>query len=94
MILIHIEAWWLGFLSFPLIAFAALSLAGFGWRQLKAIKTWYIGLPIVQWPVAFLVVLGCKVLRANKRHCHFLIANQRYWISPNTDGWKVPEESP
>ena len=92
MTVIHIPAFWLGFLAFPVIAFALLSLAGFGFRQSRAIKTWFIGLPIVQWPAMFLVVMGCKVLRL-KKHCHFMQYDRRYWISPNTDGWKFPEDN-
>lgn len=92
MILIHIPAFWLGFFLFPVIAFIALSLVGFSWRQLSALKTWYIGLPIVQWPAMWLVVLGCKVLKT-KKYCHFLVYNQRYWVSPAVDGFKVPDDA-
>jgi ABC-type dipeptide/oligopeptide/nickel transport system permease subunit len=92
MILIHVTAWWLGFLSFPVIALVLLSLAGFGFRQMRAVKTWFVGLPIVQWPAMFLVVAGCKVLRA-KKYCHFMQYEHRYWISPNTDGWKFPDDA-
>jgi uncharacterized membrane protein YoaT (DUF817 family) len=89
--ILHIPAFWIGFLSFPGIALIALSFAGFSYRQSRAIRTWFIGLPIVQWPAMFLVVLGCKVLRS-KKYCHYMQYDQRFWISPNTEGWSIPEE--
>ena len=92
MIWIRVPAWWLGFFSFPVIALIVLSLAGFGFRQARALRSWYIGTPCVQWPAMMLVVMGCKVLRA-KKYCHYMVYNQRHWISPNTDGWKVPEDN-
>jgi hypothetical protein len=37
-------------------------------------------------------VLGCKVLRS-KKYCHYMQYDQRFWISPNTEGWSIPEDN-
>jgi hypothetical protein len=91
MILIHVPAWWLGFLSFPIIALAALSFAGFGFRQLRALKTWYIGIPALQWWAMGLVVIGIKILR-KKEFCRFMPYDGRYWVSPTVKGFEIPDK--
>ena len=84
---------WYGVALAPIAWLIVLSIAGFSFRQGKAIKEWYIGLPIVQWPAMWLVILGCKVLRT-KKYCHFMPYDGRYWLSPNVNGFKIPEETP
>jgi hypothetical protein len=77
----------------PLFWLILLCIGGFGLRQLKAISTWYFGLPINQWPAMCLLVIACKVLKS-KRYCHFMTYDGRFWLSPNVDGFKTPDLSP
>jgi len=88
---IHIPAFWFGVILAPVLWFLILSLAGFSFRQGRAIKEWYVGLPIAQWPAMFLLVIACKVIRS-KKYCHFMNYDGRYWISPNVEDFKIPEE--
>lgn len=83
---------WAGVLLAPVAWLLVLSIAGFSFRQGKAIKEFYIGLPCTQWPAMWLVVIGCKVLRT-KKYCHFLPYDGRYWVSPNVKGFEVPKET-
>ena len=92
MIVVHIPAFWIGFLSFPVIALIALSFAGFGFRQVRALKTWFIGISALQWWAMWMVIIGIKVLR-KKEYCKFMPYDGRYWLSPTVDGFKVPEDN-
>lgn len=89
MVVLHIPAFWLGFLAFPLIALIALSFAGFSFRQLKAIKIWYVGISACQWWAMWLVIIGIKVLR-KKEYCKFMHYDGRYWLSPTVKGFEIP----
>lgn len=88
--LIHIPAFWVGIILAPIAWLLILSIAGFSFRQGKAIREWYIGLPIIQWPAMLLLVIGCKIIRS-KKYCHFMDHEGRYWISPNVEGFVVPK---
>lgn len=91
MVVVHIPAFWFGFFSFPVIALIVLSLTGFGFRQVKAIKTWFIGVAFMQWWAMWMVVLGIKVLR-KREYCRFMHYSGRYWLSPTVKGFEVPKE--
>lgn len=86
------KLFWYGILVSPIIWLAILCIAGFSFRQLKAIREWYFGLPIVQWPAMWLVVMGCKVLKI-KKYCHFMTYDGRFWLSPNVKGFKIPSDA-
>ncbi len=82
---------WSGILLAPVIYGAVMMLLGFSFRQVRAVKEWYLGLPITQWPAMMLVVAGLKVVRT-KKYCHVINHDGRIWFSPNTEGFKLPED--
>ena len=82
---------WSGVLLAPVIYGIVMVLLGFSFRQVRAIKEWYLGLPISQWPAMMLVVAGLKVIRT-KKYCHVMNYDGRVWFSPNTEGFKLPED--
>jgi hypothetical protein len=80
---------WTGIVLAPIFWILLFILLGFANRQTKAIKEWYLGLPIVQWPAMWLVIIGCKVLR--RKSCFFKHSSGRIWLSPNVRGFAIPE---
>lgn len=86
----HISRFWLGTLVGPFIWLTILWLL---WRllaQREAIRSWYRGLPLIQWPAMMLIVLGSKVIQS--KYCEWMQYNGRFWLSPKVEGFKVSEE--
>lgn len=90
MALLHNPIFWTGILLAPIPWVLLIVLLGFSNRQVKAIKEWYVGLPITQWLAMYFIVIGCQVVKT-KKYCHFMTYEGRHWVSPNVDGFKAPE---
>ena len=91
--ILHNKTFLLGLLLGPIPWIILLILLGFSYRQVKAIREWYLGLPITQWPAMLLVVLGCKVLRTGK-YCKFMQYEGRFWVSPMVEGFRLEPKDP
>jgi hypothetical protein len=48
-------------------------------------------MPIIQWPAHTLVIIGCKYLLSKRRGVLFMSQDGRIWLSPNVEGFKLPE---
>lgn len=83
----------LGLILGPLVWFLIAKIVWTITKQHKAISTWYRGLPLIQYPALFLVILGMKVIK--QKNCKVLFYNdgegKRIWLSPNTEGFKIAD---
>ena len=86
------STFWIGVVLAPVPWFILLSIGGFTFRQMKAIREWYIGLPITQWFGMWCIVIGCKIVK-QKKYCYFMPYEGRFWLSPNVGGFKIPDET-
>lgn len=57
--------------------------------ELKAIKKWYFGLPIYQYPAMLLIILGARHIK--KPYGMWRKMDGRWWLSVNTTGFQVEE---
>lgn len=76
-LLVYAPVFWIGVYS--LIALVA--------REYRSWAQWYYGLPIIQYPSMWFVVMGSKHLRT--KHCRFMKYENRIWISPNVRGFNL-----
>ena len=80
------KLFWIGIALAPIIWYVVVKTIWFIFiKQWKAIKEWYIGLAIVQWPAMLLVVLGTKVIRT--KNCKVMTYEGRVWYSPTVKGF-------
>jgi hypothetical protein len=89
--LLHNHTFWWGVLLAPIAWATVILVLAFISRQRKAVRKWYIGLPIIQWPAMLLVVIGCKVLQ-RKKYTEFMQYGGRFWLSPKVAGFKVESD--
>lgn len=85
------KLFWLGIVIGPLLWFIVIKTLWFIFvKQGKAIRDWYTGLPLVQWPAMFLLILGTKAI--HKKHCEVMKYNGRIWYSPKVTGFQLEDE--
>ena len=90
--LLHNGVFWVGVLCAPLFYYVVLRTLWWVFiKQRRAIIDWYWGLPFIQYPSMWLVVMGCRRLKDGKL-CQFMTYEGRFWISPSVQGFKIPEE--
>jgi hypothetical protein len=80
------KEFWLGVGIGPVLWITVLWLLYTLFKQREHISKWYKGLPFIQWPALFLIVMGCKVIM--KKNCKTMKYDNRLWISPETEGFK------
>lgn len=76
-ILVYAPAFWS-------MLYASIALVA---RQYRGWHEWYCGLPLIQYPSLWLVVMGSKRLR--KKHCRYMRYENRLWLSPNVRGFNL-----
>ncbi len=86
------KLFWIGILVGPVVWLIVAKTLWFIFiKQWKAIREWYVGLPIIQWPAMLMLVLATKVIR--QKHCEVLRYNSgsgmRVWYSPKVKGFEV-----
>jgi len=86
-----LKLFWLGAILGPLVWYVVLKTVWFIFiKQWRAIKDWYLGLPLVQWPAMLLLIIGTKVIR--KKHCEVMRYNGRIWYSPKVAGFVIEDD--
>lgn len=81
---------WLGVLIGPVIWYVSIRVLYFIFvQQGRAIRKWYVGLPVIQWPAMILIVLGSKFVRTG--NCKWMRYENRIWFSPMVKGFEVEE---
>ena len=85
------KLFWIGILVAPPIWYVVLKALWFIFiKQRNAIRDWYMGLPIVQWPAMLLVVLGTKAIKV--KNCKVMKYDGRVWYSPTVKGFETKGE--
>ena len=82
------KLFWIGLIVAPIVWYIFLKTIWFIFvKQWKAIKNWYWGLPIIQWPAMMLIVIGTKVI--HKKYCKTMRYENRLWYSPMVEQFKI-----
>lgn len=85
-----IDKFWLGFIAGPLACILFVLLLLLAARQWRGWFEWYKGLPVVQYPAMWLIVIGARFIRGG--YCKWMKRDGRIWFSPCTRGFIVMEE--
>lgn len=83
----HLNNFWLGFIAGPVILILLFLLIVFIARQRRAWWEWYKGLPVVQYPAMFLIIIGARWIRG--KYCKWEPRDGRLWISPCVRGFST-----
>jgi hypothetical protein len=59
-------------------------------RRFVSFSAWFKGLPIIQWPAMYLIVLGSSMV--TRKYCQVMRYENRLWYSPIVTRFTLTEE--
>lgn len=81
-------SFWIGVILAPFFWYMAYQAIKFVASQTKAWRKFFRGLPIVQYPFMWMICIGVKFIE--RKHCNFMVYENRWWFSPKVKGFDAP----